>query len=72
MTGPRDSARAYADYDIRSPFCGYFRFGRDLIVEPEAFLRAMRGGSLWGPTQFVFVTSLLVLLLVVIVSNVFR
>jgi hypothetical protein len=61
MTGPRDSAHAY--YEISSPFRGYFRVGRALIIEPEAFFRAVRGGSLWGPAQFVFATYLLVLLI---------
>ena len=62
MTEPRNPVRAHVDYDIRSPFRSYFRGARDLVVEPEAFFRAVRDGSLWGPTQFVFATYLLVLL----------
>jgi hypothetical protein len=63
MTGERGPTRTFADYDIRSPLRGYIRVGRDLIVEPEAFFRGVRGGGLWGPTQFVFATYLLVTLL---------
>jgi hypothetical protein len=64
MTSRRDPARTFADYDIRSPLRSYIRVGRDLIFEPEAFFGAVRGGSLWGPTQFVFATYLLVTLIV--------
>ena len=63
MTETRDPARARVDYDIRSPFRSYFRVARAIVVEPEAFFRTTRGGGLWGPTQFVFVTYLLVSLL---------
>jgi hypothetical protein len=59
MTEPRDPASAHTDFDIRSPFGSYFRVAQDLVLKPEAFFRAVRGGSLWGPTFFVFVTYLL-------------
>jgi hypothetical protein len=67
MTEARDPARTYADYDIRSPFRSYLLVCRDLIVEPEAFFRAVRGGGLWGPTSFVFVTYLLSSLLALLI-----
>jgi hypothetical protein len=63
VSEPRGSVRAYADFDVRSPFRSYFRVCHYLIVEPEAFFRAVRGGSFWRPTLFVFATYLLVSLL---------
>ena len=68
MTEPRDPASAHTDFDIRSPFRSYFRVALDLMLKPEAFFRAVRGGSLRGPTFFVFVTYLLPSLVTLLIS----